>query len=148
MSWDATPTLSFGRIAWSGLLMCIHVLNDKQCGSGSVGFFGGRLIWICTVRKGGIYPGSAGLGLIISKWLLTDVCSFGIAEQKYWETFEINLCNPWLIQMFSIITIEGWSEILVLARFLYTLDWLQQFMNELALLCTWSVLIDQVDLSP
>ena len=49
--------------------------------------------------------------------------------------------------MFSTITVEAWSEILVLARFLYTPDWLQLFMNELALLCTWYVLIDQVDLS-
>ena len=111
------------------------------------GFFRGWLIWICTVRKGGIHPGSAGLGLIISKWLLTEVYSFKVAEQKDWKTVEINLCNPWHIQMFSTNTVEAWSEILVLARFLYTPDWLQLFMNELALLCTWYVLIDQVDLS-
>ena len=29
------------------------------------------------------------------------------------------------MQMFSTITIEAWSEILVLARLLYILDWLQ-----------------------
>ena len=49
--------------------------------------------------------------------------------------------------MFATITIEVWSEILELARLLYALDWLQLFMSELALLCTWSVLINQVDLS-
>ena len=43
----------------------MHILNDKQCRSRSVGFFRRQLIWIYTVCKGRIYPGSAGLGLTI-----------------------------------------------------------------------------------
>ena len=36
---------------------------DKQCRSISVGFFRSPLIWICTVCKDRVYPGSAGQGL-------------------------------------------------------------------------------------
>ena len=41
----------------------IHILNDKQCRSRSVGFFRSQLIWIDTVCKGRTYLGSAGVGL-------------------------------------------------------------------------------------
>ena len=54
---------SANRITWSGLLIQIHILNGKQCRSRSVGFFRSQLIWIYTVCKGRIYPGSAGQGL-------------------------------------------------------------------------------------
>ena len=39
------------------------MLNGKQCRSRSVGFFRSQLIWIYTVCKGRVYPGSAGHGL-------------------------------------------------------------------------------------
>ena len=39
------------------------ILNSKQCRSRSVGFFRSQLIWICTVCKSKVYPGSAGLEL-------------------------------------------------------------------------------------
>ena len=45
----------------------IHILNDKQCKFRSVGFFRSQLIWIYTVCKGRVYPGSAGQGLSIIK---------------------------------------------------------------------------------
>ena len=51
------------QIIWSSLLIQSHILNDKQCRSRSVGFFRSQLIWIYTVCKGRIYPGSAGQGL-------------------------------------------------------------------------------------
>ena len=35
------------QITWSGFLIEIHIFNDKQCRSRSVGFF--QLIWIYTV---------------------------------------------------------------------------------------------------
>ena len=38
----------------------ITLLNGKQCGSRSVGFFRSQLIWIYTVCIGRIYHGSAG----------------------------------------------------------------------------------------
>ena len=41
----------------------IHILNGKQCRSRSVGFFRSQLIWIYTVCKDRVYPGSAGQGL-------------------------------------------------------------------------------------
>ena len=40
------------QIACSMLLIQIHILNDKQCRSRSVGFFRSQLIWIYTVCKG------------------------------------------------------------------------------------------------
>ena len=43
--------------------MQIHVSNDKQCRSGSVGFFRCQLIWIYTLFKGRVYQSSAGQGL-------------------------------------------------------------------------------------
>ena len=53
----------------------IHLLNDKQCRSRSVGFWRSQLIWIYTVCKRRVYLGSVGQGLInrfisiISLWL-------------------------------------------------------------------------------
>ena len=41
------------------------ILNNKQCRSRSVGFFRSQLIWVYTVCKGKVYPGSEGQGLII-----------------------------------------------------------------------------------
>ena len=57
-----TPTSNF-QLTWSRLLIQIHIQNDKQCRSRSVGFFRSQLIWIYTVCKDRIYPGSAGQGL-------------------------------------------------------------------------------------
>ena len=55
------------QITWSGLLLYLHILNGKQCSSRSVGFFRSLLIWIYTVCKGRVYPGSAGQELRHSK---------------------------------------------------------------------------------
>ena len=54
---------SANQITWSRMLIQIQLLNGKQCRSRSVGFFRSQLIWIYTVCKGRIYPGSAGQGL-------------------------------------------------------------------------------------
>ena len=54
---------SASQITWSRLLTQIHILNDKQCRSRSVGFWRSQLIWIYTVCKGRACPGSAGQGL-------------------------------------------------------------------------------------
>ena len=54
---------SANQITRSRLLLYIHILNDKQCRSRSVGFFRSQLIWIYTVCKGRVYSGSAGQGL-------------------------------------------------------------------------------------
>ena len=53
--------LSANQIAWSRLL-----LNDKQCRCRSVGFFRNQLIWIYTVCKGRVYPGSAWQGFRVN----------------------------------------------------------------------------------
>ena len=55
---------SANQITWSSLLIQIYILNDKQCRSRS------QLIWIYTVCKGRINPGSAGQGLIRSLIIL------------------------------------------------------------------------------
>ena len=54
---------SVNQITSCRSLIQIHILNDKQCRSRSVGFFRRQLIWICTVCKGRTYLGSAGAGL-------------------------------------------------------------------------------------
>ena len=51
------------QITLSRWLKQIHILNDEQCRSRSVGFFRSQLIWIYTVCKGRTYPRSAGLRL-------------------------------------------------------------------------------------
>ena len=59
-----------------------HILNDKQCRSRSVGFFRSQLIWISTVCKGRVYPGSAGQGLK-SQALQIGISAFSFkAEDK------------------------------------------------------------------
>ena len=57
---------SANQITWSKLFIQIQILNNKQCRSRSVGFFRSQLIWIYTVCKDRVYPGSAGQGLINS----------------------------------------------------------------------------------
>ena len=60
---------------------------------------------------------------------------------------EINLFNSHIL-IVAPVTFAPAGAMTPSAEFLlYTPDWLQLFMNELALWCTWSVLIDQVDLS-
>ena len=59
---------SDSHITWSRLLIQIHFLIDKQCRSRSVGFWRSQLIWICTVCKSRIYPGSAGQGLMLENF--------------------------------------------------------------------------------
>ena len=54
---------SANQITWSSFKIKIHILNDKQCRSSSIGFWRSQLIWIYTVCKGRTYPGSAGPGL-------------------------------------------------------------------------------------
>ena len=44
-------------------IVATNLHNSKQCRSRSVGFFRSQLIWIYTVCKGRVYPGSAGQGL-------------------------------------------------------------------------------------
>ena len=56
--------VSVHQITLFRLLIQFHVLNDKQCRSRSVGFFRSQLIWIYTVCKGRVYPGSAGQGFL------------------------------------------------------------------------------------
>ena len=54
---------SADQITRSRLLIWINILNDKQSRSRSVGFWRSQLVWIYTVCKGRVYPGSAGQGL-------------------------------------------------------------------------------------
>ena len=68
------------QLTWSRLLLWIHILNVKQCRPRSVGFFRSQLIWIYTVCKGRVYPGSAGQGLrkqFRNDWLATCTGDWG-----------------------------------------------------------------------
>ena len=57
---------STNQITPSRLLIQIHILNDKQCRSRSVGFFRSQLIWIYAVCKSRVYQGSVRLGLRVN----------------------------------------------------------------------------------
>ena len=49
------PLLIFSQsITWSRLSIQIHIPNDKQCRSRSVGFFRSQLIWIYSLQRQGI----------------------------------------------------------------------------------------------
>ena len=64
----------------------------QQCRSRSVGFFGSQLIWIYTVCKGRVYPGSAGQGLWWMDTLLLkrelfwkeSICTQG-RHKRFWQ---------------------------------------------------------------
>ena len=60
--------MSANQIPWSRLLIQIHIQNGKQSRSRSVGFFRSQLIWIYTVCKGRVNPGSAGQELKTQEW--------------------------------------------------------------------------------
>ena len=72
--YHALSKFSANQSNWSRLLIWILILNGKQCRSRSVGFFRSQLVWIYTVCKGSIYPGSAGQGLNIWATLCLFVC--------------------------------------------------------------------------
>ena len=56
------------------------MLNDKQCRSWLVGFFRSQLIWIYTVFKGRVCPGSAGQVLIFRKKIVQSAKT----DRKLW----------------------------------------------------------------
>ena len=100
--------LSDNQITWSWSLIQIHILNDKQCRSSSVGFFRSQLIWICTVRKGRAYPGSAEVGLVNkgtmekkkkNSWaMFNEKTSLGIYRQRIiykWGASNVNYMFSW-----------------------------------------------------
>ena len=82
-------------ITWSSLLIQIHILNGKQCRSRSVGFFRSQLIWIYTVCKDRVYPGSAGQGLITSWQQL-------ISQLQVW--YSITSCQLQIWDSFYLLT--------------------------------------------
>ena len=72
------PLLIFSQLDY--FIQVVHTnsnFNDKQCRSRSVDFFRSQLIWIYTVCKGRVYPGSVGQGLI---------------NTNYWSNLYI---SPW-----------------------------------------------------
>ena len=69
------PLLIFSQSDYLIWIVAIKSHNGKQCRSRSVGFFfRSQLIWICTVCKGRVYPGSAGQGLRSSHFYSCPLC--------------------------------------------------------------------------
>ena len=81
LRWHAQFWLSANRVHWSRLLIWIHILNGKQCRSRSVGLIRSQLIWIYTVCKGSVYPGSAGLWLTMAIIVLASCLVLYAASQ-------------------------------------------------------------------
>ena len=115
------PLLIFSQSDYKiGLLLQIHILNGKQCRSRSVGFFfRSQLIWIYTVCKGKVYPGSAGQGLIKSGFInlgqVMRECpkSFLEGVRDYWQgqsLREAYSINRWGIKWVLIICGRGVNQ--------------------------------------
>ena len=83
---------SANQITRSRLLIQIYILNNKQCRSRSVGFFRRQLIWIFTVCKGRAYPGSAGPGLIICKFM-HDIQLFMSTHTTHYFDAKLECCK-------------------------------------------------------
>ena len=87
---------SANQITWSRMLIKIYILNGKQCRSRSVGFFRSQLIWIYTVCKDRVYPGTAGQGL---NEMSTTTCFFCVffffLRRKRLKIFGCKKCFIW-----------------------------------------------------
>ena len=78
----------------------IHTLNLKQCRSRSVGFHRSQLVWIYTVYKDRVYPGSAGLGLTDSK---TDLFKSEQSRQVFYCISTVDsLSQTWISQITAL----------------------------------------------
>ena len=89
--------------------MSVHKLNEKQCTSRSDGFFRSHLIWIYTVFKGNVYPGSAVQGLNLQEF---EVC---------WEIHvrSLKLSCP-VRKGFEDLFMCFWSKLLI--KFIYNVE--------------------------
>ena len=75
---------STNQITWSKLFIQIQIFNDKQYRSRSVGFFRSQLIWINTVCKGRVCPGSAGHGLSIEIYIYFQIAYPPVQQRPAW----------------------------------------------------------------
>ena len=79
------------------LLIKNHILNGKQCRTRSVGFFRSQLIWIYTVYKGRVYPGSAGSSFVV-KQNMSNHLVFTIPQiEQNTSTISILISEPKLL---------------------------------------------------
>ena len=114
---------------WSRLLIQIHILNDKQCRSRSVGFFRCQLIWISTVCKGRIYPGSAGQGLRLMIW------SGQVYELVWDEKWLRSACRLWRYNWSKVLTddweTDGWQTTILSATLEPSAKWAKTNQNNM-----------------
>ena len=99
----------------------IYILNGNQCRSRSVGFFRSQLIWIYTVYKDRVYPGSTGQGEIYSQtetqrnWLIKWewIATFTIAPDVYfWNKISgFSLISPPKIRAHEIDVGIHWNQL-------------------------------------
>ena len=82
-----------------------------------VGFFRSQLIWIYTVCKCRVYPGSAGLGLKVDNWAqliffyLFDVFIANYTEVFYQnEYFMRNVCQGFYLSYVAKLTILDFTS--------------------------------------
>ena len=103
------------QITWSKLLLWIHILNVKQCRSRSVGFFRSQLIWIYTVCKGRVYPGSAGHGLIMK-------CSYHFfMKLTSYDSYSLELHFRGICSLLSFFSLKiCWYTVYIHINFLDT----------------------------
>ena len=98
--------LPANQIIWSRFLIQIHKFYGKQCR-------------ICTVCKGRVYPGSAGLGLISAHAVNIDLYLKGQSDRSIWSAY------TYIGSMF-IEYLSYWAG-------MYVNSLLQCFLNEMNL---------------
>ena len=106
---------SANQITWSRLLIQVHILNDKQCRSRSVGFFRSQLIWIYTVYKDRVCPSSAGQGLTnirsdcsLSLWFAIQSAFWTHPEVVRWNytNFMISKLRIWIFRIIMVSVMQ------------------------------------------
>ena len=92
------------------LLIHIHILNDKQCRSRSVGFFRSQLIWVYTVCKGKVYLGSVGPGWDIQTPYLNPYhTGLKISASPFYYLLRCHKTIGWV---FNIVDTDLWSQLI------------------------------------
>ena len=125
------PLLNFGQ---SDSLIQIIDINSytecKHCRSRSFGFFRSQLIWICTVCKGRVYPGSAGQVLNIML----------ILNKTFSKVLVWNICH--ITQPLLATTISDQSYMTVTKGHILYLKAMVKFCCELFLFRNWRGIVD------
>ena len=87
-----------------------QIFTGEQCRSRSVGFFRSQLIWIYTVCKGRVYPGSAGHGL--TRWIYIPahiLKTFESSSNENYFSVYVKSKGPGQLRMRAVWSVPSFS---------------------------------------